>query len=728
MKKLQRQLLCACLFALSIAPASGASINVNNLSDAGTSGTCTLRQAITAANTNTAVGTCAAGSAFPTVDTINLSFSETFCRTNSCTVVLSSALPPITEDVTITSRNVPVTVSGADAYRIFKIEGVNVTISSLNLVNGSAEITGELFGGAVETTTAGGTLTLTDVSFSGNRARSGGGAVNLRGGTAVVDQCTFTGGSAQIGAAINQSGGVLIVSNSAFSNNTASSNGGGLYVFRSEARLTNVTFSGNHVLERNGGAIYISDLTTSPVTSVRLNNVTITNNTADMSRTGLGGGGGIFRQEGTVTVANSIIAGNFDTPDNAGPGAINADCLSAGSGGFTSFGYNVIGRGDGAVGFAHGTNGDKVGSNAAPLDPKLAPLAFNGGSTLNHSLYHQSPAMDGGSPAVPGGGGFGACAATDQRGVTRPIDGEGNGTAICDSGAVEVPLTTPTPTPTPTATPTPSATATPTPTATPSPTPTATPVPNRFANISTRLRVETGDNVLIGGFIVTGSMQKRIIVRALGPSLPLEDRLANPLLELFDANAQPVDSNDNWKDAANAQEISDSTIPPPDEFESAILRNVEPGAYTAVVRDVAGGEGVGLVEVYDLGSTQDSKLANIATRGRVLTGDNVMIGGLILTGSSPQKVIIRAIGPSLPVEGKLIDTFLELYDSNGVLLQSNDNWRDDQQAEIEATGIPPSQDAESAIVRNLAPAPYTAIVSGVNGAVGVALVEVYALH
>ena len=156
------------------------------------------------------------------------------------------------------------------------------------------------------------------------------------------------------------------------------------------------------------------------------------------------------------------------------------------------------------------------------------------------------------------------------------------------------------------------------------------------------------------------------------------------------------------------------TIPPPNEFESAILRNVDLGAYTAIVRDAAGGEGVGLVEVYDLGDVQDSKLANIATRGRVLTADNVMIGGLIITGSSPLKMIVRAIGPSLDVEGRLEDPLLELYDNNGALLQSNDNWRNDQEAEIVATSIPPPNDAESAIVRTLTPAPYTAIVRGVN--------------
>lgn len=140
------------------------------------------------------------------------------------------------------------------------------------------------------------------------------------------------------------------------------------------------------------------------------------------------------------------------------------------------------------------------------------------------------------------------------------------------------------------------------------------------------------------------------------------------------------------------------------------------------------GTGLGLVEVYDLGGLEDSKLANISTRGLVRTGDNVMIGGVIVTGSSPQKVIVRAIGPSLPVDGKLGDPFLELYNGNGVLMTSNDNWKDTQRAEIDATTIPPSNELESAMVTFLPPAAYTAIVPGLNGSTGIALVEVYALQ
>ena len=146
------------------------------------------------------------------------------------------------------------------------------------------------------------------------------------------------------------------------------------------------------------------------------------------------------------------------------------------------------------------------------------------------------------------------------------------------------------------------------------------------------------------------------------------------------------------------------------------------------MRGVNNGTGVGLVEAYDLDRTVDSKLANISTRGFVQTGDNVLIGGLIVVGQNPLRIIVRAIGPSLNITGKLADPTLELRDGNGALIRANDNWRSDQQAEIIATGIPPANDLESAIVQNLAPGSYTAIVRGVNGTTGIALVEVYALN
>jgi hypothetical protein len=266
------------------------------------------------------------------------------------------------------------------------------------------------------------------------------------------------------------------------------------------------------------------------------------------------------------------------------------------------------------------------------------------------------------------------------------------------------------------------------PPATPTPTPTPTPVPGSIGNISTRLRVETADNVLIGGFIVTGNSPKRVIIRAIGPSLPVADALADPTLEVYDNSGNLVATNDNWIDSPDKQAIIDTTVPPGNDLESAVVGNALPGAYTAIVRGVNGGTGVGLVEVYDLNQFADSRLANISTRGLVRTGDNVMIGGLFVVGSTSQNVIVRAIGPSLPVDGKLLDPTVELRDGNGGLLDANDNWRSDHEAEIIATTVPPTADAESAVLQTLAPGPYTAIVRGVNDTTGVALVEVYALQ
>ena len=255
----------------------------------------------------------------------------------------------------------------------------------------------------------------------------------------------------------------------------------------------------------------------------------------------------------------------------------------------------------------------------------------------------------------------------------------------------------------------------------------------QLLNISTRLRVLTGDNALIGGFIVTGTQQKKVIIRAIGPSLPFGERLANPTLELRDSAGTLLQFNDDWQDSPNKQEIMDSTIPPTDDLESAIVATLPANSsgYTAIVRGVNDGTGIGLVEAYDLDLGASSTLANISTRGLVQTDDNVLIAGTIVLGETAQKVIVRAIGPSLSFPGVLADPILELRDANGGLVRGNDNWRTGgQEAEIIATTIPPTNDFESAIVATLPAngASYTAIVRGVNNTTGIAVVEVYALN
>lgn len=252
-----------------------------------------------------------------------------------------------------------------------------------------------------------------------------------------------------------------------------------------------------------------------------------------------------------------------------------------------------------------------------------------------------------------------------------------------------------------------------------------------LANISTRLRVDTGDNALIGGFIVSGTQPKKVIVRAIGPSLAIAGALADPTLELRDSAGGLIQSNDNWR-TAQEMEINATGVAPKSDLESAIVATLPANnaGYTAIVRGANNTTGIGLVETYDLDRTVDSKLANISTRGLVQTGDNILIAGTIVLGPTSQKVLVRAIGPSLTAAGKLADPALELRDQNGGLIRSNDNWRSDQEAEIKATTIPPTNDLESAIVATLpaSGASYTAIVRGANGATGLAVVEVYALN
>jgi hypothetical protein len=238
---------------------------------------------------------------------------------------------------------------------------------------------------------------------------------------------------------------------------------------------------------------------------------------------------------------------------------------------------------------------------------------------------------------------------------------------------------------------------------------------------------------LIGGFIVTGSQDKKVVVRALGPSLNLPNKLANPVLELRDSAGMLLQINDDWSTSPNRQAIVDSGLAPTDDVESAIIATLPANgnAYTAIVRGVGNSTGIGVVEIYDIDRSVDSELANISTRGLVQTDDNILIGGIIVTGPGTQKVIVRAIGPSLNIANKLADPTLELRDENGALIRADDNWRTGgQETEITQTGIAPANDKESALIETLPGnnAHYTAIVRGVNNTTGIAVVEVYALN
>jgi hypothetical protein len=250
-------------------------------------------------------------------------------------------------------------------------------------------------------------------------------------------------------------------------------------------------------------------------------------------------------------------------------------------------------------------------------------------------------------------------------------------------------------------------------------------------NISTRGLVQADEKALISGFVLSGAAPKKIMIRAIGPSLRalgIPGVLADPTLGLYDHTGALIASSDNWKE--NQIEIEKTGIQPSDDLEPALVQTLHPGAYTGIVRGKDGSTGLGLVELYDLEQTADARLANISTRGMVETGDDVMIAGFIAggDGGGASRVLVRALGPTLSdsgVAGTLQNPVLELRDPNGLLVASNDDWKTTERTEIEAAALAPAHDAESAIITKLAPGPYTAIIRGANNFTGVGLVEVY---
>jgi hypothetical protein len=278
-------------------------------------------------------------------------------------------------------------------------------------------------------------------------------------------------------------------------------------------------------------------------------------------------------------------------------------------------------------------------------------------------------------------------------------------------------------------------TATPTPTPTPSASPTPTATPGTLGNISTRLRVLSGDNALIGGLIATGTGGKRVIIRAIGPSLTgfgVPGALANPTLDLFQGSTALM-SNDDWQNSAQQAEIANTGLAPSNTLESAIIWTLLPGQnYTAVVRGINSTTGIGVVDAFDLDPSAPSKLGNISTRGFVDVDDNVMIAGFIAgpSNGTSLKILARALGPTLSdfgVAGALANPTLDLVNASGTVIRSNNDWKDDpqQRALIEAAGLAPAHDEEAALVETVAPGAYTAIVRGNNRGTGIGLVEAY---
>jgi hypothetical protein len=307
--------------------------------------------------------------------------------------------------------------------------------------------------------------------------------------------------------------------------------------------------------------------------------------------------------------------------------------------------------------------------------------------------------------------------------------GESDWVLIIESGT-----TTPTPTPSPTSTAT--ATASPAPSPTPTATATSTPAPAaQTINLSTRMEVQGADNAGIGGFIITGTASKHVLLRAIGPSLTgfgIPDTLPDPVLELHGPGAFVTITDDNWRDDPVQEAlILAAGIAPTNNLESALDATLTPGAYTAIVRGNGNTSGVALIEVYDLSQAGDSKLGNISTRAFVSTGDDIVIAGFILgSHNGEDRIVVRGIGPSLVAFGvpdALADPTLDLRDGNGTLVVANNDWQDNpvQAAELTAADLAPTNRLESGIAATLPPGLYTALLAGLNNGTGVGLVEVY---
>jgi hypothetical protein len=660
----------------------------------------------------------------------------------AATIVLTNGvLPSVITNSTVDGGGT-VTISGANSTYIFGIEsGGTLTLNNITVTRG---FNGGGDGGAIRNfgtlninnckllqnqTASGfsggailsvGPLNITNSEFGANQAGNGG-ALYPRFSTGVTaitgcnfhDNATINTTNGLGGAILLWDGAQVTISSGTFSANTAGY-GGGIYITQnSTLSIGNSTLSGNSaaygggiyddgtatlanvILSSNSAAYYAGMYNggTATLTSVTLSGNSATYGgggifnygTATLTNVTVSGnsaldGGGIYLYRGIATLTNVTLSGNsarsegggIDYRSGFGTVTLKNTLIAKGA-----TGANCVGLAGGSFNLSD-DNSCGFGAGRDNVNLLLGPLANNGGFTQTHL-------PQAGSAAIDNATGNGA-PARDQRGYVRAG-------AAPDVGAAEFGGT----------------------------------IPVTLANISTRLAVQTGDNVLIGGFIITGTQQKKVILRAIGPSLNLPGKLADPTLELYQGQTL-LEGNDNWMDSPNKQAIIDSTIAPSDPLESAIVRSLAPGPYTAVVRGANNGTGIGVVEAYDLDRTVDSKLANISTRGAVQTGDNVLFAGFIVLGPDSQKVIIRALAPSVPVPGTLSDPTLELHDANGGILETNDNWVDsaNKQAIIDST-IPPTNNLESAIVRTLTPANYTAIVRGVNNTTGIAVVEVYAL-
>ena len=550
--------------------------------------------------------------------------------------------------------------------------------------------------GAGSVTISGLTLANAKAASSGAFPNGWGGAI-LNSASLTLTDCTLSGNSASFhGGAILNNGSssgnaALTLSYCTLTGNSSTMSGGAILNLGSPSghatlSMTNCTLSGNSA-GQHGGAIY-NDGTNAGNAALTLTNCTFNQNTATLVAGGIYNDAinqGTAQGTATLTVRNTIFRA----------GANGANLVNE-TGTITSQGSNLssdAAGGDGATGPGGFLN---QAGDIRNTDPKLDTLKSNGGPTDTVALLAGSPAINAGNDAL--------APPTDQRGKPR--------IGVSDIGAFEF-----------------------------------TPPSGVLGNVSTRLQVGTGNNVLFAGFIIQGNASKTLLIRSAGPSLTqfgVPGALGDPQLELHDAN-NTIGTNDNWQTTQiggvitsdQAAAIQNSGAPPLNPAEPAILATLPAGSYSAVVQGVGGTQGVATVEVYDLNQNNGAILANISTRGFIQTGDNVMIGGFIVVGQST-KVLIRATGPSLipfGISNALANPRLELHDGNGTLA-ANDDWpttqtggiiTTDQSAAIQSSGLAPSDPAESAIIATLVPGNYTAIAQGVNGGTGVGLIEVFAL-
>lgn len=629
------------------------------------------------------------------------------------------------------------------------------------------------FIGFMENSAAGtGTFTLEGAAIAG----AAGGEVQFNGGSA--DNATFTVNG---GTALNAEGGsVRFASEGSAANATLTANGGanggkggGIYLW-GLGGTCRVKVYDNGFLDASlqyAGPVVIGSLEGNGNVFMGVFGLTVGSNNLstvfsgalrDGNSTGTGDGGGLFIKigNGTLALSGASLYTGGTRVDGGGLMANNSAGSATGSGPVTVNSSATLG----GAGMISGSVTVNAGAILSPGDINSSSgalrlagnLTLAGASVLEFGLgnsgAHSSLSRNGGNWAFasnqtvalrgnvqPGfydnvitglaadPGGTSAWVISNQ-GVTGNFSYDGNGNIDLTISAA------PTPSPTPTATPT--ATATP------------TTSPGFVGNIATRLQVGANDDALIEGFIVQGppGASKKIVVRAEGPELykccGIPGFLANPTLEIHDSQST-IATNDDWKvtqiggviASDQSEEIRSSGFAPVNDPEPAVIVNLAPGSYTAVVRGMGNSTGLGTVEAYDLSNSSPSRLANIATRGLVQPGDKLMIGSFIMQ-NAPVKVVVRAIGPSLSAFGitnALTDTTLELRDGSGAIVVQNDDWKirsdgSSQQAELEATGLQPTHELEAALVTTLPPGQYSALLRGKPETTGIGVVQVYFLQ